>query len=115
MYLSPWFIKARTYAERRASWFILSAEYGLLHPDVVIDPYERTLNTMSVGRRRLWAASVTSQVRQTKGYFDQEIEILAGQKYREFLGPALADLGFSVSVPMLGLGIGQQLQWLSRQ
>lgn len=36
-------------------WFILSAEYGLLEPDAEVEPYERTLNTMSVSDRREWA------------------------------------------------------------
>jgi hypothetical protein len=39
LYVSDWFIKARTYVEATCSpWFILSAEYGLLHPDAVVAP-----------------------------------------------------------------------------
>ncbi|OSI35263.1 DUF6884 domain-containing protein [Bradyrhizobium canariense] len=37
LYVSPWFIGARRYAERNAdSWLILSAAYGLVDPDRVI-------------------------------------------------------------------------------
>jgi hypothetical protein len=46
---SDWFLKARHYVDQSgAPWFILSAEYGLVPPDQVISPYERTLNTMPV-------------------------------------------------------------------
>lgn len=45
LYRSPWFLKARGLAEREgAAWFILSAEHGLVEPDDVVAPYDRTLN-----------------------------------------------------------------------
>ena len=50
LYISDWFLKARAYVEDTHSpWFILSAEYGLVPPDKVLAPYERTLNKMGVG------------------------------------------------------------------
>jgi len=47
MYTSPLFQKTMAYAQRlRAKRiFILSAKYGLLDPDDIIDPYEQTLKT----------------------------------------------------------------------
>ena len=45
LYISDWFRKARACVESTGCpWAILSAEYGLLHPDEVIRPYEKTLN-----------------------------------------------------------------------
>src|SRR6266545_8383566 len=56
LYISDWFLKARDYVESTHSpWFILSAEYGLVSPDQVLAPYERTLNTMSKAERNAWA------------------------------------------------------------
>ena len=56
LYVSDWFRKARTYVELSGHpWFILSAEYGLLDPGEVIEPYERTLNKMPIRERRAWA------------------------------------------------------------
>lgn len=53
LYTSDWFRKVRTLIEAQgASWFILSALHGLVHPDTVIEPYELTLNTMRVAERR---------------------------------------------------------------
>ena len=51
LYRSDWFLKARACAEAVGScWFILSAEYGLVHPDEMIEPYEMTLDTMGAAR-----------------------------------------------------------------
>src|SRR6266508_6085183 len=43
LYVSSLFRKARAFVEaQHAPWFILSAEHGLVHPDTVIAPYDRT-------------------------------------------------------------------------
>ena len=48
-----WFRKARACVESTGCpWGILSAEYGLLHPDEEIRPYEKTLNAMPVAEKR---------------------------------------------------------------
>jgi len=110
LYQSDWFKKARVWAEGTGKdWYILSAKHGVLSPDDVIAPYEKTLNTMSSKDRRLWAKSTTTQINNIapKG----KITFLAGKKYREFLGIE----GGRISVPMEGLGIGQQLAWLNKQ
>jgi hypothetical protein len=45
LYTSPLFRHLRGYAEANAdTWYILSAGHGLLRPDQVVAPYERTLN-----------------------------------------------------------------------
>jgi hypothetical protein len=51
-------LKARDYVESTHSpWFILSAEHGLVSPDLILAPYERTLNAMSALERKAWAAT----------------------------------------------------------
>ena len=51
LYQSVWFLKARACADLVGSrWFILSAVYGLVHPDKMFEPYEMTLNTMGAAR-----------------------------------------------------------------
>jgi hypothetical protein len=56
LYVSPWFVMARRFAERNADrWFILSAAYGLVDPERVIEPYDRTLKKMKIEERRGWA------------------------------------------------------------
>lgn len=114
LYLSPWFNKARAYVEKQGGrWYILSAEHGLIRPDRSLDPYDTTLNNMRVAERRAWATRVAKQIRQDipKGC---HVVILAGQRYREHLLGTLEEVAERVSVPMEGLGIGQQLAWLDR-
>ena len=112
LYVSPWFRKARAFVEKTGDpWCILSAEYGLLHPDEEVRPYERTLNAMRVKERREWAEGVLAQI-ETRFVDVNAVAFLAGQRYREFLEPALRDGGLTVSVPMMGLSQGRQMQWL---
>ncbi len=114
LYESAWFRKARAYVEAEGGrWFILSAEHGLLTPDRVVAPYERTLNTMGIADRRRWAQRVSEQLTALDIRADR-IVVLAGLRYREFLMPALRQRAAVVDVPMEGLGIGQQLAWLDR-
>lgn len=112
LYASPWFRKARAYAEKTAHpWHILSAQYGLVHPERVIRPYEKTLKTMPVAKRRAWAETVLADLEPSLTGVGTVV-FLAGQVYREFLAPALRDRGLTVHVPMAGLSQGRQLSWL---
>ncbi len=114
MYVSPLFLKARAYVENRDKpWLILSAKYGLVHPEQVIEPYDLTLNKLGIADRRRWAEQVMGQL-QPHLASESEVVFLAGQRYREFLEPQLARQGNTVQVPMRGLSIGRQLSWLDR-
>lgn len=113
LYTSPWFRKARLYAERSAApWFVLSAAYGLVSPDQVISPYDETLNHMPVVSRRRWSESVLAALAVTAPAMEVAI-LLAGRRYREFLQGGLENRSVEVDVPMRGMGIGKQLAWLS--
>jgi len=115
LYTSSWFRKARAYVESMESrWYILSAEYGLLAPERMVEPYEKTLNTMGIRARRLWAARVFPEL-QAVGIANSRLSFLAGQRYREFLVPQLQGQGVEVEIPMEGLRIGEQLRWLGEQ
>jgi hypothetical protein len=115
LYVSPWFVMARRYAERNADcWFILSAAYGLVGPDRVIEPYDRTLNKMSIDERRGWAKLVVKQIDLARVRGDEAI-VLAGINYRRHLEMPLLDRFKEVEVPMSGLMLGQQLSWLSKR
>src|SRR5437867_1174243 len=112
LYISDWFTKARDYVEATHSpWFILSAEYGLVPPDEVLAPYERTLNTMSTSERKAWATKVKAQMDAFLPAADR-IVVFAGQRYREFLMDYLRERAGTVEVPMEGLTIGKQLHYL---
>ena len=113
LYTSDWFLKASSYAVKNSNrWFILSAKYGLLDPDDVIEPYDKTLNNMPVKARRDWAVKVLDELIPQLNNGDQVV-FLAGMKYREFLVDPLYARGCQVEIPMEGLRIGEQLSWLS--
>jgi hypothetical protein len=78
LYTSTWFRKASRFAASVSNdWYILSAEYGLVHPDQVIEPYDKTLKGMPSRERRLWAAGVIPQLGTVVHRGDQ-ILMLAG-------------------------------------
>ncbi len=115
LYVSTWFSKARQYIDaQRHPWFILSAQYGLIGPNQVIAPYERTLNTMRMSDCRIWAQQVDRQLAIIVPDVSRVV-FLAGNRYRMFLAQHLADRGIAVTVPMQGLGIGKQLRWMNQQ
>ena len=93
-------------------WRILSAQYGLVHPEEEIGPYEKTLNRMRVEERRAWADRVLAALAPCLDGVDTVV-FLAGQRYRQFLEPELHERGLAVRVPMSGLRQGQQLAWLN--
>lgn len=110
LYTSPWFQKARAYVEHQGGqWFILSAKHGLIGPDEVIEPYDETLARMSAAQRRLWGVRVIEAMgRQIEAA--APLIVLAGRNYRD---PLWSAIEHRASVPMEGLGIGEQLAWLA--
>ena len=115
LYASPWFHKARACVKAiGCPWFILSAKFGLVDPHTTIAPYNLTLKTMSVSRRRSWASGVVEHLAPRLAGVNSVV-FLAGKAYREFLEPSLRERGITVYVPMEGMGIGRQLSWLADQ
>lgn len=117
LYVSPWFRKAAELARRRAdSWYILSALHGLVAPWETVAPYNQTLVATPAARRREWARAVLAKL---LGPFrvgaGDRVMFLAGRRYREHLVEPLEAAGVEVDVPMAGLGIGEQLRWLTQQ
>jgi hypothetical protein len=112
LYCSQWFNKAKAYAvSKRRPWFILSARYGLVSPDQLIEPYNRRLDELKPAQRIAWARVIAHELFPQLGQFAR-VELLAGVDYRKHLVGELERRQVQVDVPMAGLGIGEQLQWL---
>lgn len=113
LYISSWFRKARACVEKtRRPWLILSAKHGLVKPDQAIEPYEQTLNQMSVEQRQQWASDVIESLEpHLKGV--SSVVMLASKKYRQLLQANLKRRNIEVLVPMAGLSQGKQLAWLN--
>jgi uncharacterized protein DUF6884 len=112
LYTSPLFRFALQYARNQKpdAVFILSAKYGLLDLDTEIEPYDITLNKMTSAQRKEWAKEVAAQLKKRADVEIDHFVFLAGQKYRENL---ISHIG-NYEIPMEGLGIGKQLQFLKR-
>ncbi|MFA5061082.1 MAG: DUF6884 domain-containing protein [Candidatus Pacearchaeota archaeon] len=113
LYISTLFKKNLTYAKSLDSdkIFILSAKYGLLRLDEEIEPYDKNLNKMRSNEIKEWANSVLNQLKKSADIENDEFIVLVGRNYRKFLLPYLKNY----KIPMLGLSIGKQIQWLSKR
>jgi hypothetical protein len=111
LYTSTLFKLAREYCERTCvRWYILSAEHGLLPPEVLVDPYNRTLLTMSKQQRHDWGRKVVEQYwiqRLAYRLRDCVVEVHAGFYYVQ----ALRWSGLEFVEPLKGLQIGERLAW----
>jgi hypothetical protein len=121
LYTSQLFRKASAFAEATCDrWYVLSAKHGLVAPDRVLAPYD-----VKLGRAHRdpdkdappihdWAKRVAWQLAEVLDDYalaEVEIVVLAGEQYRTFLRYAA---GWRFEVPMKGLGLGEQLGWLTR-
>jgi cytoplasmic iron level regulating protein YaaA (DUF328/UPF0246 family) len=113
LYVSSLFRLALSYARqlRPDSIFILSAKYGLLRPEQEIDPYNVTLNKMPSRQVKEWAERVLKQLEHEADLRTDHFIFLAGERYRKHLMSRID----RYEVPMAGLRIGEQLQYLSRR
>jgi hypothetical protein len=114
LYTSQLFRKAAAYADATCDrWYILSAKHGLLAPEDVVEPYDERLprNPRSADVRR-WAIGVRAALDYVLADVPgATLVVLAGEAYRV----PLAGAPWPLEVPMAGLGIGQQLGYLTRQ
>lgn len=115
LYVSTLFSLSRKYAEAHSDrWFILSAKYGLVQPEQVIEPYEETLRDKRREDRRAWALRVHEQLRDVCVLHDGVTFIwLAGQTYQGDLARLLSD--YPQSDPLQGLPFGKRLAWLKER
>jgi hypothetical protein len=91
---------------------ILSAKYGMLLPDDVIEPYNDTLVGAPRKKREAWAVTVLGQLNALELAPGDEVLSLLSKPYGEFLLPVLRNEGLNVQEPLQGLGIGRRMAWL---
>jgi hypothetical protein len=115
LYVSPLFCKMRAYAERYADrWFILSAKYGLVAPETVLQSYDQMLTGASVRTRRAWAKHVYEQMEEAGLlHYGARFIWLAGRAYQRDLSHLLE--GYEQHDPLAGKRLGERLSWLTGQ
>lgn len=111
LYVSPLFVGNLRFAKGLIpdAIFILSAKYGLLELGEEIEPYDTTLNNMPSTQVRAWGEKVLEQMKRKVDLMSDHFIFLAGEKYRKHLVSHLA----SYEIPLQGMPIGKQLQFLA--
>lgn len=116
LYTSPLFARRRAYAEGvGVPWFVLSSQWGLLHPDQVVGPYDMYLPAQPASYQRAWGEFVAEQLRVLHPVNPGDIaEIHAGDAYLDAVRGPLQRLGVTVTDPVDATSMGQTLQWYDR-
>jgi hypothetical protein len=122
LYTGRLFKAARRYVEAqgpRARWGILSGRYGLLPPTAVLEPYDARVPRPGRSiERRAWEQRVKLELERElvrAGGRAHELRVvwLAGDDYARGVETWLGRIGVRVERPLKGLGIGQQMRWLT--
>ncbi|KKG11768.1 hypothetical protein EO98_16015 [Methanosarcina sp. 2.H.T.1A.6] len=110
LYVSPLFKYNLKYAKslNPDKILVLSAKYGLVDLEREIEPYDKTLNNMPSKEIKKWADCVIGQIKKEANPEEDEFIFLAGEKYRKYLLPHIS----KYQIPLEGLKIGEQLQYL---
>ncbi|MFQ4143301.1 DUF6884 domain-containing protein [Chlorogloeopsis sp. ULAP02] len=112
VYCSQHFQACRKYAQSQGGWKILSPLYKVLEPEEIISPYDLSPRSLSPNEHQQWAQEVARRIMQ-KTNPDTEIIFLTVKLYQKQVIPILKAHKYVIRTPMEGLGIGQQIRWLT--
>jgi hypothetical protein len=115
LYLSPLFKKTVSFIKSKDynDWFILSAKYGLIDKEAIIDPYELTLLSFSQEQLKEWSDWVFNEIKKRKL---NDLHFYCGSKYHnEFILQSLKINNIRYSLPLKGLSLGQRLSYFNKQ
>jgi len=89
---------------------IISAQYGLVDLDQLIEPYDKTLKDMSADQRKEWAELVYDAILENFNVDKDRFIFLAGNAYTEYLLPK-----FKYNKDLLeGKRIGERMEYLDK-
>jgi len=109
---------------RCGGWAILSAKYGLVDPDQVIEPYDLYLGSLRQCEREAWAERTRAQLLERYGD-DTIFLVLAGWEYKQCLSGLMVEDPVAywtrerrergMSSRRAALGVGQIYSLLSKR
>ena len=120
LYTSQLFRLASAWAESQGhEWAVLSALYHVVQPDQVVEPYDRRVPTKR-NEWNAWAKSTRGALMDLTEGEPCDFINLAGADYDVNVTSTMRlsqsyPTGHTMTYPLAGLGIGQRLQWLSRE
>lgn len=117
LYTSSLFRLSRAFAEQGEHWRIVSAKFGLLDPEEIIEPYEQKLGPKDVDH---WGKVVANAIVSTFCFEDNlpiaraEVVFLCGKTYASAIRAALFGRPSITSLesPLDHMGLGKRMQWL---
>lgn len=120
LYTSQFFkAKARYALASGCPWVILSAEYGLVMPGEMLEPYDSSLKSQGEWGRYWFRWKVRLAFGRLAFERNQRVvvELHAGKLYREQFKEAVSKKHKHVEYiePTAGMGIGYQLGWYKRE
>lgn len=110
MYTSTLFRLSKKYVGQK-EWYILSAKYGLLHPDDIITTYDVSFDDLNKQQKEEWTCRVAADLIRMM-HTDKEVCFLCGGMYSKRLGEVLEESGFRTHYPLAGMGIGTRQKFL---
>lgn len=109
---STLFSLSYAYAKQRADKiYILSAKYGLVSEDRILEPYNQTLNEMSRTEQLNWASRVLRALQKECDLTVDHFVILAGNNYCKDLVSSLPNC----ELPLAGMPLGKRIAFLKSQ
>lgn len=91
--------------------FILSAKYGLIDLDEIIEPYDEKLIGKRADEIKKWSENATGQISARYNLKKDKFIFLAGTNYRKYILSHIVDY----EIPLKELGIGEQLSFLKNE
>ena len=119
LYKGQLFEKSKAYAKQLVedgeadAWYILSAKHGLVEPNEILEPYDKTLSNVGSEEKMEWARGVLMDLSNAIG--EVTAEVLGGQDYWQPLVRANRGRPDSIEVvtPFRNMiGNGEMMQWL---
>jgi hypothetical protein len=114
LYTGNLFRKAVAWAEKQGyTWYVVSALYGLVHPDHSLEPYDFSLKKLRARERESWAHMVAA-AELTKHISKGNAILIMPELYRRYIEAELRKASITFENPIEHLAIGQQIKWLAR-
>ena len=111
VYVGSFVNKLKEYANiHYKDWYILSAKYGIIHKDFIInEKYDVTFN--DIGTKPILPIDIVIPIELQK---IENIEVIAGAKYCNIINEVFKDYNVNIETPLLQFkGMGYQLQYIT--
>lgn len=112
LYCSERFAMARNLAKDFAdSWYVLSAKHGLVPPDVILEPYDVCLNSLSKTARVEWGRKIIQSLKHSVS-LNSQLCFLGDSDYFNILREGLRKIWPNVYAPLVRLPKREEVEWL---